>query len=142
MNYEQLAAELGEIRFLMAQITHTSTITNTQRGENFVLSYLAKHQNQAYPKELSKALGVSSARVAAILNQLETKGMIRRQADPTNKRQAIILLLEPGLQQKQKNADHFMAETIPFLQALGPEDAQAYLRIQKKILAYFTEKQT
>ena len=66
--------------------------------------------------------------------------MILRKADPKDNRQIVILLTDRGKQlikQKREEVVNIMANT---LEELGPEEAEAYLRIQMKIIRSFMHR--
>ncbi|NMS88678.1 MarR family transcriptional regulator [Clostridioides difficile] len=140
MDYIQLALELGEVKTLMVRIPHKDKISDMQSGEKFVLGYLYKNNKKVNPKEISTAMNVSTARMSAILNQLESKEMIERYIDPKNGRQTLVELRPKGVEQQKINEKEFLEYTVKFLEALGSEDAVAYVRIQKKIISFFTDK--
>ena len=53
MDYTALAEDLLQTRTSMSQMTVERQMSKMMKGEIFLLSYLASHNNQAYPKELS-----------------------------------------------------------------------------------------
>ncbi|MCC0643974.1 MarR family transcriptional regulator [Clostridioides sp. ZZV14-6009] len=140
MDYMELALELGKVKTLMVKIPHKDKIADIQSGEKFVLGYLSKNNKKVNPKEISSTMNVSTARMSAILNQLESKEMIERCVDPQNGRQTLVQLMPKGIQQQKINEKEFLEYTVKFLKALGPEDAIAYIRIQKKIIKFFEDK--
>lgn len=134
MDYTKLANELIDLQELMLQIPARQKLSKLTVGSLFVLNYLAFHDNNVHPKELSEKMAVSSARIAKLLNYLEEKGMAQRHVDPEDNRQIIVVLTELGRQEIHR----VRAEALPFLcdmlEKLGPEDAEAYIRIEKKIV--------
>ena len=84
--------------------------------------------------DLSRRLGVSSARIAALLGRLEAKGLILRGSDPLNNRQVIVTLSPQGLEAIQAFRDRVLRAAAQMLAALGPEDAREFVRLQKKLL--------
>ena len=56
MDYTALAEDLLQTRTSMSQMTVERQMSKMMKGEIFLLSYLASHNNQAYPKELSKGM--------------------------------------------------------------------------------------
>lgn len=138
-DYLKLARELAETKRQMAKLHNIRRIYESDNGETFVLSYLADKTKPIHPKDISKAMKISSARIAKLLNQLEQKGFIKRIADPQNGRQILIHLLSAGKEQNQKNIENFNQRSIKFLKALGAKDASEYIRLQKKILEIYTK---
>ena len=140
MDYITLAWELGEVKRLTVKARNLHKITDLENGESFVLSYLSRNIGSVNPKEISGAMGVSSARMAAILNQLEAKGLVKREVNSENGKLTIIRLLPKGVDQQQENEKKYLEGAVKFLEALGPDDAQAYVRIREKIAKIHEEK--
>lgn len=141
MDYTELANELIDIQELMLQIPARQKLSKLTVGSLFVLNYLAFHGNNIHPKELSEKMVVSSARIASLLNYLEEKGMVQRHTDPRDNRQIIVVLTELG----RNEILRVRAEALPFLsemlEKLGPEDAEAYIRIERKIVSDYHSDQ-
>ena len=52
----------------------------------FVLTYISKHGGSVIPSEISNEMGISTARIAAALGSLESKGLITRRIDERDRR--------------------------------------------------------
>lgn len=140
MDYTALANELLSIRAHLLQVPADQKLSKMLKGEMFVLNYLATHEQIVHPKELSEKMAVSTARIARLLNHMEEKKLVQRYTDKDDNRQVIVILTDTGRQEIY----HMRAEVISYIYAmlenLGPEDAEAYIRIQKKIWKNFLEK--
>ncbi|MDY2680375.1 MAG: transcriptional regulator [Lentihominibacter sp.] len=134
MDYEKIAAELLHIRAEFARIPEHQKINEFARGELFVLNYLLAHEGTAYPKDLSREMKVSSARIAALLNQTEKKGWTMRTADPDDSRQTLITMTEEGHEAIMNRKKEIFDMVVGMLEELGPEDAQELLRIERRII--------
>lgn len=66
---------------------------------------------------------VSTARIAALLNRMEDKGLISRLPDPLNNRQVIVTLSPQGLEAIQTFRSQVIRSAAQMLADLGPEDA-------------------
>ena len=108
-------------------------INEFARGEFFVLNYLLVHEDTAYPKELSREMKVSSARIAALLNQTDKKGWTMRTADAEDSRQTLITMTESGREAIMNKKKEIFDMVVEMLQELGEEDAQELLRIKRRI---------
>ena len=97
-NYEGLATELLQVNEDLLRVPARHLISKLTQGEHFVLNYLLTHRHQAHPVDLSRGLVVSTARIAALLNRMEDKGLISRLPDPLNNRQVIVTLSPQGLE--------------------------------------------
>ena len=137
MDYTALAEDLLQTRTSMSQMTVERQMSKMMKGEIFLLSYLSSHNNQAYPKELSKGMKVSTARIATILNHLEEQQFITRTTDAQDNRQIIVTLTKAGMQAAQEHRAQMLDYLVKMLELLGPEDAKEYLRLQKKLLQVF-----
>ncbi|MBQ9979911.1 MAG: transcriptional regulator [Oscillospiraceae bacterium] len=135
MDYYALAEELMQLRVSSEQIQLERSLSCMTKGELFVLNYLYSHQKVAYPKELSKSMLVSTARIAAILNHLQKNGYIERTTDPRDNRQIIVTLTKAGEQMVKGRRAETLQVAVDFLRQLGPEDAAEYIRLQRKIMS-------
>ena len=80
----------------MVKLSEYTKMTDTNRGEGVLLSYLVHHNNEATPVQLSEALDVSTARIAVLLNKMERKHLVKRKRHPNNNRNIIVKLLPEG----------------------------------------------
>ena len=138
MDYHLLAEELIELHRRLLSFPVNRMLADLAKGELLVLNYLMVHQDPVHPKELSQQMMVSTARVAALLNRMEEEGLIVRLPDSRDNRQTIITPTQFGIQFVQEHRTGLVDVMATALELLGPEDAQNYLRIQKKILQNLT----
>ena len=134
MDYRLLAEQLVNLQSSLHVTPASRMLSALDWGELLALNYLVLHENAAYPKELSRGMAVSSARVAALLNHLERQGLIRRAPDPADSRQVIVSLTEAGLMEIRRKREEIIQAAMQILEELGPEDAKALLRIQEKLV--------
>ena len=134
MDYTQLAIRLIDLRAAAPQIKMERTMAQAVRGEVLALNYLAASGNRAYPKDMSRALMLTTARVAAMLRSLEGQGLVTRTPDPADSRQVIVSLTEKGVTLVQERRTGMIRSVSKMLEALGEEDAKAYVRIQAKLI--------
>ncbi len=133
MDYTTLANELLETRSQLLQVPADQQLGKLLKGELFVLNYMSTHGSVIHPKELSQKMSVSTARIASLLNHMEEKGYIRREPDPADNRQTLVVLTEKGLAAIEDIKPAVINYVAAMLEMLGPEDAHTYIRIQKKI---------
>ena len=134
MDYIELAVQLIDMRATVPQIKMERTMSQIARGEILALNYLAANGNQAYPKDMSRALMLTTARVEAMLKSLEGQGMITRSPDPSDSRQVIVCLTEKGVALVEERRTGMIHSVAKMLEALGEEDAKAYVRIQARLI--------
>lgn len=134
MDYRSMAEDLLNTLSIAPQAKAERQMLKRIKGHIFVITYLSANNNKAYPKDLSDAMMVSTARVAVILRQLEENGMITRATDPEDNRQVIVSLTEKGQTTAEKYHSEALESVVKMLEYLGPEDALSYIRIRKKLL--------
>ena len=133
VDYHILAERLVNLHTSLHPVPINQELTALNRGTFFALNYLMLHNHSAYPKDLSHSMGVSSARVAALLNHLEKEGFIQRRPDLKDNRQVIVLITDKGIQAICQKRERILDMIARALESLGPEDAQTLLRIQQKL---------
>ena len=80
------------------------------------------------------SMGVSSARIAALLKHLEQKGWIRRCADELDERRVNVSLTDAGRELINRRRREAIERVAAALRSLGEEDAHEYVRLQQKML--------
>ena len=133
MNYANLANELLGVRANLLLVPASQQLSQMVKGEMFVLNYLVTHETIIHPKELSEKMAVTTARIASLLNHMEEKKLICRYPDPNDSRQIVVVLTQEGKEEIQQIRAKVISYVSAMLEELGPEDAVAYIRIQKKI---------
>lgn len=102
MDYSLLAGQLLNVQANLLQVPAYQQLSKMVRGELFVLNYLATHETAIHPKELSKKMAVSTARITSLLHHMEEKGLIARSSDLSDNRQIFVRLTENGVNAIQK----------------------------------------
>jgi DNA-binding MarR family transcriptional regulator len=108
-------------------------INESMHGEAFALHHIAKSGDKIIPSEISEAMGISGARIAATLNSLENKGYITRQIDPSDRRRILVTLTDKGREQENEYRRQLTETIEKMLRQLGEEDAKEYIRITRKM---------
>ena len=108
-------------------------LNDSVRGENMVMILISKNGGSIYPKDIEKAMGISSARVAKIFNNLEAKNLIMRETDKKDKRKTLVSLTENGNKyvKLEKQKMNFAITTM--FELLGNRDSEDLVRILEKI---------
>jgi DNA-binding MarR family transcriptional regulator len=133
MDYESLAHDFMEVMLQMRKRNTHNQISDSMRGEHFVLNYIAEHEGNVIPSDISNAMGITSARIAAALNSLEGKGLITRRIDLEDRRRILIDLTEAGRDQVKEHHEKIVKTATNMLRYLGEDDAKDYIRIMKKL---------
>lgn len=103
-------------------------------GMHFVISYLYRHKEETtYAGDIAKALGVSTARIAAALNNLEEKKWIVRTTAETDSRKTKVSLTEEGCKVMEDKGKNMIQCTADLIDLVGIDDMNEFLRISKKI---------
>ncbi len=85
-------------------------------------------------RELARDLITDPPFVTVIVDDLETRGLVRREPHPTDRRAKLIRVTAAGRRAAEK-ADALLGEPPEALRALPPEDLAALDRILAKLLA-------
>jgi len=78
-------------------------------------------------------MGISTARIAAALGSLESKGLITRRIDEKDRRRILVELTDAGREKEAEHAKGIMRVLVRMLENLGEADAIEFLRILKKV---------
>ena len=134
MDYRELAIELLIKMQSFHKIKQKKHFSEVMQGETFVLYYIALHDGDVLPGEISTEMDVSSARVATALNNLERKGLIIRQIDKNNRRKILVSITPEGKKIAEERYSTLVEKTTTMLTALGEHDAKEYVRIMGRLI--------
>lgn len=141
MDYRQLAIELTEAfarpRFARREPEHA-------HGEFAILFFLhynkAKNGVESFSSgDLSKALELSTGRMAIALNGLERKGLIKRTSDYSDRRRVMVSITDEGSSLAEDHHERGLDRFEKMLSSLGEEDAVELVRIVKRIAEQFNK---
>lgn len=135
MNYPELASELLSLRASLDHLPFGIELSEMSGGEYFALSLLHANPSPIHPSDLSRAMNVSTARIAALLKHLEEKGWIERNPDKEDERKVSVTLTEKGKTLIAEKRRKILSRLCRILEALGPNDAFEYIRLQKKLIS-------
>lgn len=121
------------------QLIMDRRLTKIIQGDSFVLNYLYTHNCQVYPKEISEAMAVSTARVAKILGELNSQGMILRKNDEKDNRKAVIALTPKGIKRATELRENAIKNFEIVLSALSEEEIKEFIRIGEKLNMSFLD---
>ncbi len=132
MDYENMAKELMSIMEKDHRLTRH--VREPIGGEAFVLFVIFRCGGYTTPSEISYTTGVSTARVAATLKNLEKKELIMREIDTEDRRKVQIRITNKGEKEVEKNYNQLLNNTIKMLSYLGEDDSKEFIRIKKRLL--------
>jgi len=133
MSYIELAKGLLEKMQLMHKAKPQKYINESLQGEMFILKYISIRNTSVLPGEISNEMGVSSARIATALNNLERKNLITRQIDKNDRRKILVEITKEGKQVVAKQDKILINIVAHILETLGGHDAKEYVRITGKL---------
>ena len=139
MDYFSLAEKVLSVRARLSHLPAGEAVSDACGGEFFALSLLLLRDEPSCPSELSRSMGVSSARIAALLKHLEQKGWISRSADEHDERRVNVLLTDAGRELINSRRREAIERVSAALRELGEEDAHEYVRLQQKMLDALSE---
>ncbi|ULQ59251.1 MarR family winged helix-turn-helix transcriptional regulator [Brucepastera parasyntrophica] len=104
------------------------------RGELKILDYISmSRRDYVLPGELSSALKLSSARIAAALNSLEKKKYISRTMAPGDRRKILVALTDEGNTYIKEKRRKLKAALSSLAKKLGKKDSEELVRILSRI---------
>ncbi len=110
--------------------------TDSMRGEPMVMRYIDTHDGRAIPNEMSKELGISTARITKVLDSLEKKEFVIRNVDPSDRRRQVISITEKGRKFNRARNKEIVDECIHLMNYLGEEDSKELIRIMGRLTEY------
>lgn len=108
-------------------------VTDMSRGELYVLQMLAD-KREAQPADICTGLDVTSARVAALLNNMERKGWVKRRPDPSDRRKIRVAITDAGEAKAREFRRGVFGFVSRLLKELGERDTRELLRILDRLI--------
>ena len=130
---EKVFQEFNEI-MACDQKNIIENINRTNKGELFVLNYLALQNTEVLPSELSAALQVTTGRISAVLGTLEKKGYIIREIDKSNRRNILVTITEEGRERVEEEIKEVKEDFAKIFLEMGETDTLELLRLIKRFL--------
>lgn len=103
------------------------------RGTGFVLAYLEGSDGEVFAGDLAKELKVSTARIAALLNKLEEKGLVERSRSAQDARRTVVKITPKGTAYTAEIKEQILNKVEILFDKVGKEDLKEFLRICAKI---------
>ena len=136
MEQEKMLEDVAQIMAGIGKSKMFWEMQQCMRGERILLSYLYETGGSSTPGQLASLLNVSAARITNILTRLECKGLIRRRADPQDRRRIHVELTDKGAGMVADVHAQVTAHALDLFDKLGEDDTLTFLRILKKMLSY------
>ena len=129
--FEQVARE--QVRAMILNHARREDLSQVfSQGEMRLLGCLNAGADGRTAGELSTLLDLSTARIAAILNNLERKGAITRVRDTADRRRAVVRLTDQGRHEVQTSLDEAVACLSEVYRRMGEADTRELLRLSDR----------
>ena len=106
-------------------------INRVNKGEIFVLHFLSMRNAEVIPSEISTALHASTARISALLGNLEKKGHIERDIDSSNRRNILVTITEAGRERVETEMKEMQKVMKRVFTEMGEKDTEEFIRLTK-----------
>ncbi len=136
MDYEELAKRFLHNSYLYRSRGHHKRLDDNLHGEAFAIAYIFRQGGTALPSDIGSGMNISSARVTAMLNSLESKGHITREIDKSDRRRVLVALTRDGSEFAKEHEKTVVGYTVKLLSMLGERDAEELVRIIGRIAEF------
>lgn len=113
-----------------------SKIEKSSKGANIVINVLDRLGEPTNPKHLAETLNLSTARIAAVLGNLEKRGLIIRTMDADDRRRINVSLTESGKKVAKAEKQERHNKVVRVFEMMGVEDTKKYLELTAKFIRY------
>lgn len=107
-------------------------MSRANKGELFVLHFLTARHGHVLPSELSAALQSSTARISALLGNLEKKGQIEREIDKSNRRNILVTITEAGRIRALNEMNEMRQSVTRVFLEMGETDTAEFIRLTRQ----------
>lgn len=129
--FEQVARE--QVRAMILSHARREDLSQVfSQGEMRLLGCLNAGADGRTAGELSTLLDLSTARIAAMLNNLERKGAITRARDTADRRRVVVRLTEQGRNEVQTSFNEAVACLSEVYRRMGEADTRELLRLSDR----------
>ncbi len=129
--FEQVARE--QVRAMILNHPRREDLSQVfSQGEMRLLGCLNAGADGRTAGELSTLLDLSTARIAAMLNNLERKGAITRARDTADRRRVVVRLTEQGRNEVQTSFNEAVACLSEVYRRMGEADTRELLRLSDR----------
>ena len=129
--FEQVARE--QVRAMILNHARREDLSQVfSQGEMRLLGCLNAGADGRTAGELSTLLDLSTARIAAMLNNLERKGAITRARDTADRRRVVVRLTDQGRHEVQTSLDEAVARLSEVYRRMGEADTRELLRLSDR----------
>ena len=131
--------QLYWILFQIVGNKKNASLIESLRGENAVLTWLVRQEEDVHPGDLAEKLSLVPGRMTDILKTLEKKGMIRRERDPEDRRRVLVRITPKGARCVTERREQIRVQYSGLYEALGLDDTVKLIELLHKVNRYFDE---
>lgn len=102
-------------------------------GIRAILKYLNEISDHATAGEISKVLGVSTARVAVLLKKMVNRGLLEKQGDPSDGRLVVVRLSQSGIETAERFRNELYTQLGNLIDEIGMERMLEFVAISNEI---------
>ncbi len=131
--------QLYRVLFQIVGNKKNASLLESLRGENAVLTWLVRQQEDVHPGDLAEKLSLVPGRMTDILKTLEKKGMIRRERDPEDRRRVLVRITPKGARSVTDRREQIRVQYSGLYEELGLDDTIKLIELLHKVNRYFDE---
>ena len=131
--------QLYRILFQIVGNKKNASLIESLRGENAVLTWLVRQEEDVHPGDLAEKLSLVPGRMTDILKTLEKKGMIRRERDSEDRRRVLVRITPKGARSVTERREQIRVQYSGLYEALGLDDTVKLIELLHKVNRYFDE---
>ncbi len=110
-----------------------SSVDETEKGIGFILAFLNDSDGEVIAGDISREMNVTTARVAALLKNMEKNGLITREGSDSDGRRTVVKITGKGTVLSEKKRAELLARTELLIEKVGKKDLEDFIRISRKI---------
>lgn len=127
---EEIAKELPKVQ----PTNFLKMVNDSNAGIGFTLKLLlSAADNRLSAGELSKSMGVSTARVAVLLKKMENKGLIEKKEDESDARVTLVKLSEEGKRIAALMKENMLRHIANIIDKVGEEKFLQFIALSHEI---------
>lgn len=142
MNYNRQAEELLE-KLAAVHANSVDPFEHFQqfsKGEAFVLFHLMSQNTAVSPTSISKAMSISTARITAVLGNLESKGLIAREINRKDRRKIFVSITEEGKKLTSQKRSGLIMHLGKIFEQMGEDDTKTFIHTFSRFLEISSAK--
>ncbi|MBR3228396.1 MAG: MarR family transcriptional regulator [Erysipelotrichaceae bacterium] len=130
MNKREKAIRLMEDIRKSAPRPLIDSISNEDKGINFILGYLKCHKDRENNiVDLAKELGVSTARISVLIRKMENKELVRKTRSKTDARKVMVKISARGERIADANFEMMVKAHEKLIECVSEDDLKNFVRV-------------